>query len=685
MTTATTATPALPTPTRGISDWITGILGLVWFGGTFLLATRLAFRLIRLAYRSQRLDTIGSGPWFDDARRIAGEFGLLRSVRLVTGEPGSSPQTWGTLEPTISIPFDAGVPDQLARQVVLRHEMAHIVRFDALRLTAERLMAALYWWNPLAWLAGKHAHLDREQACDDIVLLRSAQPSAYANQLLLQACGIQYRQAEPEGASLLSAVDGPLVRRIGRILDPHARRQRPSTFMLAPLILAIVLVSSGVSAIGVTVESKEAFSASDNLAENVEISVDGDTTTIEIHNTAGKLTATIHGEVRFSADHEIERISPGGSFTVLDERVKPRQVIAFKQGDSEVFTTYLTDDGAQPLDRVGHAWLDAALLELFRLAGVAAPQRVNRILRASGATGILAEVEQIPSDYVRATYLNLAMRHHEMDDDGRALLLASLGKTVEKESERTQLIISLESGRLIATLAVRSATLEAVATLNDSPADQRRALEHVVPAAANDEEYLVKTLELSAGMQSDAELGGFLAVAAPFVPGEGGAALDAWIAASESIQIDAERGQAIRAMLRRSDTTGDLTIPLIESAAGIERDTEKAQLLIDVVSHYRGSKEERSAYQATAATIGTESSVNEPWTRSRFGNIRSLTACYTSVVVLTMLGRIDLGKHWPIDAVAGVLAGLIAVRLPTMLHDWVENRSHERNPSPAGG
>ncbi|MEZ4523315.1 MAG: M56 family metallopeptidase [Thermomicrobiales bacterium] len=408
----------------------------------------------------------------------------MRSVRLVIGEPGTSPQTWGTLAPTISIPFDAGVPDQLARQVVLRHEMAHIVRFDALRLTTERLLTALYWWNPLVWLAGKHAHLDREQACDDIVLLRGAQPSAYANQLLLQACGIQYRQAEPEGASLLSAVDGPLVRRIGRILDPHARRQRPSTFMLAPLILAIVLVSSGVSAIGVTVESKEAFSASDNLAENVEISVDGDTTTIEIHNTAGKLTATIHGEVRFSADHEIERISPGGSFTVLDERVKPRQVIAFKQGDSEVFTTYLTDDGAQPLDRVGHAWLDAALLELFRLAGVAAPQRVNRILRASGATGILAEVEQIPSDYVRATYLNLAMRHHEMDDDGRALLLASLGKTVENESERTRLIISLESGRLTATPAVRNATLEAVATLNDSPADQRRALEHVVLAAA---------------------------------------------------------------------------------------------------------------------------------------------------------------------------------------------------------
>lgn len=41
---------------------------------------------------------------------------------------------------------------------------------------------------------------------------------------------------------------------------------------------------------------------------------------------------------------------------------------------------------------------------------------------------------------------------------------------------------------------------------------------------------------------------------------------------------------------------------------------------------------------------------------------------YVLVVVLTMLCRIDLGRHWPIDTVAGVLAGLIAVRLLVALH-----------------
>jgi undecaprenyl-diphosphatase len=36
---------------------------------------------------------------------------------------------------------------------------------------------------------------------------------------------------------------------------------------------------------------------------------------------------------------------------------------------------------------------------------------------------------------------------------------------------------------------------------------------------------------------------------------------------------------------------------------------------------------------------------------------------YAGIVVAAMLGRIELGKHWPIDTLAGVLAGLIALRL----------------------
>jgi membrane-associated phospholipid phosphatase len=43
---------------------------------------------------------------------------------------------------------------------------------------------------------------------------------------------------------------------------------------------------------------------------------------------------------------------------------------------------------------------------------------------------------------------------------------------------------------------------------------------------------------------------------------------------------------------------------------------------------------------------------------------------YAAAVLATMVGRIELGRHWPIDTIAGALAGLIALRLVILLHLW---------------
>ena len=56
---------------------------------------------------------------------------------------------------------------------------------------------------------------------------------------------------------------------------------------------------------------------------------------------------------------------------------------------------------------------------------------------------------------------------------------------------------------------------------------------------------------------------------------------------------------------------------------------------------------------------------------ARTGRMRfAIAATYALIVVLTMFGRIELGRHWLTDTVAGVLVGLIALRILILLHRW---------------
>jgi undecaprenyl-diphosphatase len=60
-----------------------------------------------------------------------------------------------------------------------------------------------------------------------------------------------------------------------------------------------------------------------------------------------------------------------------------------------------------------------------------------------------------------------------------------------------------------------------------------------------------------------------------------------------------------------------------------------------------------------------------------------VVATYALIVLMTMVGRIELGRHWPTDTLAGVLAGLIALRLLVALHRWPRLERWLSKPAPA--
>ena len=91
---------------------------------------------------------------------------------------------WGVFRPVILLPADANHWQSERHRAVLLHELAHIQRRDWLMQTIAQLTCAVYWFNPLVWVAMRRMLAEAEQACDDHVLNAGYQSTDYAQHLL---------------------------------------------------------------------------------------------------------------------------------------------------------------------------------------------------------------------------------------------------------------------------------------------------------------------------------------------------------------------------------------------------------------------------------------------------------------------------------------------------------------------
>ena len=138
-------------------------------------------------------------------------------VRLAPDEAG--PSTFGILHPIILLPQSAAGWPVARLDAVLRHEAAHVARRDAATQFAGRLVCAVFWFNPLLWLAHRALRRAAEIAADDAVLASGMTPSLYAAELVRLA-------AERQGMAAGIAMAGPPLRqRVQSVLSEHASRK----------------------------------------------------------------------------------------------------------------------------------------------------------------------------------------------------------------------------------------------------------------------------------------------------------------------------------------------------------------------------------------------------------------------------------------------------------------------------
>lgn len=193
----------------------------------WLVIGRIALR--RLLRRAERLsDEAGlDGPrgpaWLGDVKR---------RVALYRSDAVSMPMTWGLLQPVIVLPLESANWSEERRRVVLLHEFAHVCRRDSATQFMASVACALWWFHPLAWYAARRMRVEREHACDDMVLAAGTVPADYAAHLLDLAR--QYRASFGAPVLTLSmARPGQLEGRLLTVLAGPSGRVAPGRLAVA--------------------------------------------------------------------------------------------------------------------------------------------------------------------------------------------------------------------------------------------------------------------------------------------------------------------------------------------------------------------------------------------------------------------------------------------------------------------
>lgn len=221
-------------PSSGPS-WM-AVVRLVWIAGAIVLFLQLVIDLWRL-YRIRR-DAL---PWLERrqlVQTLAAESGIRRSVDVLLHEAIMAPLTYGISRPAIMLPQDACEWSEADLRRAIVHELEHVRRGDWAIQLAARATCVFYWFHPLVWMGFRWLSLEAERASDDAVL-RSAEHTEYAEQLVLLAARLSKAHARP---ALGMANRSDLSTRVSALLDRGQRRGRAGLLTAASALSVASLV-----------------------------------------------------------------------------------------------------------------------------------------------------------------------------------------------------------------------------------------------------------------------------------------------------------------------------------------------------------------------------------------------------------------------------------------------------------
>ncbi|NIR43796.1 MAG: hypothetical protein GWN99_07545 [Gemmatimonadetes bacterium] len=643
----------------GDFTWMTWLVA-IWLAGALVSCGAIGLALIRTWLLGRRAERLGHGRAVSVLEELRGRMGIGRRVGLLRCRGRCMPMTWGVVDPAILLPADIEEWPESRIRAVLLHELAHIKRFDYLTQLLARLVCALHWFNPLAWLAAARLRVERELACDDEVLLSGSRASEYAGHLVEMARSLKERPL-PALATVAMARPSRLGDRVRAVLDgSRARRALTirvvvSVWLVAlGLTLPVAAATPEARAEGPTPEAEsrddtaERASPAQRAAEldgvarpalavdrdargrgpvneepaavpagvqscdwlgeghgtSTSINVEDDDWRIKVERGRCELEFELHGDLEF--DDRFTRvvgISSGGELEIEETEGRSSKRATLRQRDGRLERRWYVNGDERDFDAAAEAWLSDILLVLFRRAGYLAEERATSILERGGVDALMQEVSHIASDYVARKYYTVLLSQRDLRPEQVRDIVRQVGRDIGSDYELAELLIAIARNHPLDE-SVRIAYVEASSSIG-SDYEQRRVLSAILDRDELSQELAHQILRLATEISSDYELAELLIEVISRRPLDG-SMVASFFDAVESISSDYETRRVIDTAIKQGPPNEEFLDRALESAQEIGSDYELAELLIDVASMYPVEERLPAAYLSAARSISSD-------------------------------------------------------------------------------
>jgi len=585
-------------------------LAAVWALGVVIALIPTVMAFARLATVSRRARPLHGGRWALLIPSALRELDVRRRVRFLELDGPVMPMTWGVFRPVVLLPaddFDSTIEQRLD---VLRHELAHVRRYDCLTQLVGQLACALHWFNPFAWLAARELRVERERACDDEVLGAGAKASDYADYLLRVARSTRIVGAAALGG-LAMARPSQMAGRLLAVLDDRRRRGRVSLWAGVQAGLAAGALVTGVAAASpvysLAAEPAPALAAvQGNRATTIDNGISVGPVQLDEPARTLAARAALTPATTAGAVGPVARDVPAGEFAPPASRAPCDPNAGHDNGSH---TNWINSDNGSK--RWVVSWSEGECSYEMEARGEVKFNRDVTDIESISSGGSFTLEQHIGDDTKRLvvrpgsggtlerTYSENGARH-EFDAGARAWLAAALVAL----DRQTGFAVDQRVPALLERGGV-DAVLQEVKLVSTDYA-RRRYYTKLLSMRQLDRAQIKRVVEQAgADMSSDYELAELL-VAVSKLDAFSDDSHPAFVAAAKKIDSDYERRRALNALLQRDRLAPTTVQALLDAASTINSDYELAELLIDVSKRYAINDQTRPTYVKALGAIKSD-------------------------------------------------------------------------------